>query len=164
MHKIPMRVSNSRFRISHWFEYPCAQEISEPFASRLTSRPSKLATPGNQTPLHCPLYSTLIITPSTSGIDPLIPLPQMVQFISPLTSSTPTLRLPSASTHLTRIRSALGKVPWIAQPSDAPAVDPRTICRRRNYYMCLHVDNQRCYGRREVRRKVPWTAFIFHGG
>lgn len=121
--------------IFHWFEYPCAQEISEPFASILTSSPSKLATPGNQTPLHCPLYSTLIRIPSSSGFEALVPLPRMVQIISPLTSSTPTLRLASASipgifrtfmgfAHLTRMRSALGKVPWIVQPSDIPAADP----------------------------------------
>lgn len=92
--------------------------------------PRSVATPSNQIPLHAPLYSTFITTPSSSPFTSF-PFPKTMQFISPLTSFTPTRRRPSPSTstlllgaaHLTRTRSVLGNVPCTPQPSANPAVD-----------------------------------------
>jgi hypothetical protein len=115
----------------HLGSNPSTHATSDPLASSATSIPRSVATPPNQIPLQVPLYSTLKMTPSGPPIMSC-PLPNTTQVISPLTSLTPTRLRPSFSATSTfldgvaqrmRMRSVLGNVPCIPQPSAKPAVD-----------------------------------------
>ena len=117
--------------MDHFASMSGTHNISQSPASKATSSPKRVATPGNQTPLQVASYCTRIAIPSEVSWPLPRLVPRIVQTMSPLTSLIPTRRRPSAvwgscvafrgRAHLMRIRSVLGNDPWIPQPSVKPA-------------------------------------------
>ena len=115
----------------HFDSMSGTHDTSQSPASNSTSSPSRVATPGNQTPLHVASYCTRTTKPSEVSRSLPRLVPSTVHDMSPLTSLIPTLRRPSVvcgscvalsgRAHLMRILSVLGKEPWMPQPSAKPA-------------------------------------------
>lgn len=159
--------------MDHLASMPGTHETSQSPASSVTSKPSNVATPGNQTPLQVPSYRRRITMPSeTFGSLPLL-APRTMQPMSALTSLIPTLRRPSlvcgsslgfvGRAHRTRIRSVLGKVPWMPHPSANPADVEASLdsSSAKLLYDCVRdnrLDALRVTWGSEVRSQVPASS------